>query len=94
MSPAELAGYNIGRNLMTKSLSDIKKYATEYSLFRDTADLGMSGSLHIWSVELHKSNILALSKQLTLDLAGTGMTDAESAELAKNLEAVSFSGKI
>ena len=94
MTPEELIGYNMGRNILTKSLTDIEQYATDYPVFRDTADLGMSGSLHYWSVELDRTQILALSKQLTMDLAGTGMTDTDSAELSKSLEAVSFAGKI
>ncbi len=94
MNPGELAGYNIGRNIMTKSLTDVEKYATDYPIFRDTADLGMSGSLHYWSVELDRTQVLALAKQVTADLAGTGMTDTESTDLAKNLKTVSFSGKI
>ncbi len=94
MTPDELVGYNMGRNILTKSLTDVEKYATDYPIFRDTADLGMSGSLQYWSVELDRAQILSLTKQLTTDLAGTGMTDADSLDLAKNLETVSFSGKI
>lgn len=58
MSSEELMGYNIGKNIFTKSLSDIEKYATDYQIWKDTADLGMSGSLHIWSVELDRTNIV------------------------------------
>jgi hypothetical protein len=94
MSADELMGYTMGRNLMTRSLSDMEKYAIDYPVFHDTADLGMSGSLHFWSVELDRAHILALSKQLTVDLTGTGMIDTDAADLAKNLETASFSGKI
>lgn len=94
MTPEELMGYNMGHNILTKSLADIEKYATDYLILRDTADLGMSGSLHYWSVELDRAHILSLSKQLTMDLSGTGMTDADAADLAKNLDTVSFLGKV
>ena len=94
MTTKELMEYTIARNLTTKSLSDIEKYLTDYPIFHDTVDLGMSGSLHFWSVELDRAHILALSKQLTADLAGTGMTDADATALAKNLESLSFSGKM
>ena len=79
---------------MSKSLADIEKYATDYMIFRDIGDLGMSGSLHYWSVELDRTQILALTQKLTLDLSGTGMTEQASTELKKNLETLSFSGKI
>ncbi len=94
MTTEELMGYNIARNLATKSLTDLEKYAIDYPVFRDTADLGMSGSLHFWTVELDRANILALSKQLTIDLVGTGMTDENIKNLEKNLKSVSFSGKL
>jgi hypothetical protein len=94
MTTDELAGYNIGKNLMTKSLPDIEKYATDYMIWRDTADLGMSGSLHYWSVDLDRSQIAALAKQLSLDLAGTGMTTENMTTLESNLSTVSFSGHL
>ncbi len=94
MTPDELVGYNMGRNILTKSLTDVEKYATDYPIFRDTADLGMSGSLQYWSVELDRAQILALSKQLSLDLAGTGMTDEYTRTLESNLATISFTWKI
>ncbi len=51
----------------------------------------MSGSLHVWSVELDRANILALAKTLSKDLAGTGMTDEYVQNMEKNLSTVSFS---
>jgi hypothetical protein len=61
--------YIITQNLLSKSLLDIEKYATDYPIWRDTADLGMSGSLHYWSVEFDRIQLIALAKQLSLDLA-------------------------
>ncbi len=94
MSSEELIGYNIGKNLMTKSLVDIEKYATEYPIWKDIADLGMSGSLHMWRVELDRAHILSLAKTLSEDLTGTGMTDEYAKTLKTKLEGLSFSGKL
>ena len=58
MSSEELMGYNIGKNIFTKSLADIEKYATDYQIWKETADLGMSGSLHVWSVEFDRAHIV------------------------------------
>jgi hypothetical protein len=58
--------YIITQNLLSKSLLDIEKYATDYPIWRDTADLGMSGSLHYWSVEFDRIQLIALAKQLSL----------------------------
>lgn len=54
----------------------------------------MSGSVHYWSVDLDRSQISALAKQLSLDLAGTGMTTENIATLDRNLATLSFSGKL
>lgn len=94
MSNEELMGYNIGKNIFKKSLADIEKYITDYPIWKDTADLGMSGSLHFWSVDLDRNNIVALTKKLSLDLAGTGMTDEYVKSFEKNLDSISFSWKI
>ena len=91
MTNEELMGYNIGTNIFKKSLADIEKYITDYPIWKDTADLGISGSLHFWSVDLDRNNIVALAKKLSLDLAGTGMTDEYVKALEKNLASVSFS---
>jgi hypothetical protein len=94
MSSEELMGYTIGKNIFMKSTSDIEKYATEYPLLKSTADLGMSGSLHMFSIEIDRANILALTKKLSLDLAGTGITDDYAKTVETNLTELSFSGVI
>jgi hypothetical protein len=94
MSPEELMGYNIGKNLVTKSLDDIEKYITDYPIWKETADLGMSGSVHYWAVEINRENIVSLLKKVTLDLSGSGMTNENIADLEKSLALLSFSGKI
>jgi hypothetical protein len=77
-----------------KSLSDIEKYATDYPIFKDTGDLGMSGSLHMWNIEIDRTNILALTRKLSNDLTGTGLTDEYAKNIETNLVSLSFSGKI
>lgn len=94
MSSEELMGYNIGKNLVTRSFTDLEKYITDYPIWKDTADLGMSGSLHYWSVELDRPQVVSLMKKLSLDFAGTGMTAENVQELEKSLAQVSFSGKM
>ncbi len=94
LSADELIGYNIGKNLVTKSLSDLEKYITDYPIWKNTADLGMSGSMHYWAVEIDNKNIVSLAKKLSLDLAGTGMTNENVSELEKSLSLLSFSGKL
>lgn len=94
MSAEELMGYNIARNLIGKSLSDVSNYATEYPIWKDTADLGMSGALHMWSIDMNRTNMVELAKKLSLDLAGTGMTTEAISSLEKSLSAITFTGSL
>ncbi len=94
MSAEELMGYNIARNLIGKSLSDVSNYATEYPIWKDTADLGMSGALHMWSIDMNRTNMVELAKKLSLDLAGTGMTAETISNLEKSLNTITFTGSL
>jgi hypothetical protein len=94
LSPEETLVNTIQRNLITKTPRDYEKYLVDHPVFRDTADLGMSGSLHQWSVELDRDQIYALVSQVTTDLSGTGLTAEYSTDLRSRLAQVSFSGTI
>lgn len=92
MTADEQMGYTFTKNLFTKSPKDIAKYFRDAPVLKDMADLGMSGALHLYAVDLDRANIVTLSKKLTLDLSGTGLTDERVKELEANLKSVSFSG--
>jgi hypothetical protein len=94
LSPEETLINTIQRNLITKTPRDYEKYLVDHPVFRDTADLGMSGSLHRWSVELDRDQIYALVSQVTTDLSGTGLTAEYSTDLRSRLAQTSFSGTI
>lgn len=92
--PEELLVQTIQKNLLTKTPADWERYLVDHPLFRDTADLGMSGSLHLWSVELDRDQIYALVSRVTTDLSGTGLTAEYSDDLRSRLAQASFSGTI
>lgn len=92
MSPEQLMGYNFGKNLVLKSPKETLKYFVDYPVLKDKADLGMSGALHIWSVDINRDNILALTKKMIQDYTGTGLTETDAKNIQESLAAMSFSG--
>lgn len=73
--------YKLSQSLSRMTLSDIETYMKEYPLLRETQDLGMSGSLHVYRVSLAKDAILALMSDFTTKATGKDM----DAEMKKNL---------
>jgi hypothetical protein len=94
LSPEETLTNTIQRNLISKTPRDYEKYLVDHPVFHDTADLGMSGSLHQWRVELDRDQIYALVSQATTDLSGTGLTAEYSDDLRSHLAQSTFSGTI
>jgi hypothetical protein len=94
LSPEENLINTIQQNLITKTPRDYEKYLVDHPVFHDTADLGMSGSLHLWSVGLDRDQIYALVSRVTTDLSGTGLTVEYSDDLRSRLAQASFSGTI
>jgi hypothetical protein len=92
--PEQLLIQTIQKNLITKTPHDYEKYLVDHPVFHDTADLGMSGSLHQWTVELDRDQIYALISQVTTDLSGTGLTTEYSDDLRSRLALSTFSGTI
>jgi hypothetical protein len=79
---------------MSKSIGDIEKYATTYPIMREIADLGMSGSLHVWSVELDRAHMISLARDLYSDISGTGMTASGVIDLQRAIDTMSWSGRL
>ena len=57
-------------------LKDIEGYLTDYPIWKSTADLGMSGSLHRFAVTLDQDAVEKLIKKAMLDITGSGMTES------------------
>ena len=72
-------------------MKDIEAYLTNYPIWKSTADLGMSGSLHRFAIDLDREGVMNLIKKVTLDLSGSGMTKEIEEDMKKSLEALSFS---
>lgn len=72
----------------------MKKYLKDYPIFRSTADLGMSGSVHMWSVELDREKLMALIEKVSLDLSGEAMTDTDKESMKQDLSSLNLVGKM
>ncbi len=82
----------VAKNISKMGLKDVESYLTSYPMWKSTADLGMSGSLHAFAVDLDRASIVALMKKATLDISGSGMTQEAEADLKESLDILTFSG--
>lgn len=90
-SEEEILSNTIVENLSRMTLVDIEKYLKKYPFFKEAADLGMSGSMHVFAVDVDRVAILSLMKEVTEDLAGTGISADDQAEIESTLASLIFS---
>lgn len=76
------------------TLTDIEKYLTTYPLWNAKNDLGMSGALHFYEVELSKNNIAMMMNEFTKDATGNEMTEEAKTELEASLSGVNLTGTL
>jgi hypothetical protein len=82
----------VAKNISKMGMKDLESYLTSYPIWKSTGDLGMSGSLQRFSIDLDRESIIALVKKVTLDISGSGMTGEAEADLKNSLDVLSFSG--
>lgn len=90
----EMIANTIIENLSKMTLDDVEKYLTKYQIFKQTNDLGMSGSLHVFAVDLDREATLALVTSLTEKLTGSGVSDADKKDIQEGLANIILSGTI
>lgn len=90
--PAELQAMAFLDNLSGLDRDKIEKYLTSNIIWKSTEDLGMSGALHMYRVELDRDNVLALMSSVKLDMTGVAFTAEESATLRDQLALVNLRG--
>lgn len=90
--PAELQAMNMLENLAKVDKEQIEKYLTEYPVWKSTEDMGMSGALHMYKVELDREKVLSLMNVVKTDLTGSGFSTEEQSTLRDQLALVGLSG--
>lgn len=55
LTPEEEMTLTVTENISKITLENIEQYLTKNPLWQPTADLGMSGALHLWSIDLNRS---------------------------------------
>jgi hypothetical protein len=95
--PQELRVMAMTKNLAKMDIATIEKYLTTYPIWKQVADLGMSGSLHVYSVELdrEKADQSALRTELTnIGITGTPAFDPADASIGQTRLTLSSTGGI
>lgn len=90
----EIIANTIIENLSKMTLADVEKYLTKYPILKNTADLGMSGSLHVYSVDLDRESTLSLITKVTEDITGSGVSDADKGDIQDGLASITLSGTV
>jgi hypothetical protein len=92
--PQELRVMAMTKNLAKMDLTTIERYLTTYPIWKQVADLGMSGSLHVYSVELDREQVIALVDTITTDLTGSGLTGEERSDFQRDLASIGLAGTL
>ena len=82
----------ISEMLSKMILDDVEQYLTKYPIFKQTADLGMSGSLHNYNVELDRTNIIALVDDFTQKATGKPLGEDAKKNISDNLSGMNITG--
>ena len=82
----------VSEMLSKMTIDDIEQYLTKYPIFKQTADLGMSGSLHNYSVELDRTNIIALADDFTRKATGKPLSEDAKKNISDNLSGMNIIG--
>lgn len=92
--PQELRVMAMTKNLAKMNLKTVEKYLTTYPIWKQVADLGMSGSLHVFSVELDREKAITLVDTITTDLTGSGLTTDDQSALRSELTNIGITGTL
>jgi hypothetical protein len=92
--PQELRVMAMTKNLAKMDIATIEKYLTTYPIWKQVADLGMSGSLHVYSVELDREKAITLVDTITTDLTGSGLTTEDQSALRTELTNIGITGTL
>jgi hypothetical protein len=94
LSEEERLANTILENLSKMTLSDIEWYIKKYPIWKQTGDLGMSGSLHMYSIDLDKVAVIELIAEVTEDLTNSGMTAEDRTTFQNALDQLTLTGTL
>lgn len=92
--PTELEAMKLAENISKLDKKQIQKYLTNYPIWKSTADLGMSGSLHMYDVELDKAKVVAMMDAIRTDLIGAGFSPEDLSALNDQLNLIQLTGTL
>ncbi len=86
--------FQVSQMLSQLTLGEIESYLIQYPIWKETKDLGMSGALHQYSVELHRENIIALIEDFTKKATGQSLSEDAKWALRADLDSLSLVGTL
>jgi hypothetical protein len=89
-SEEDIMSYHLSEAITRLTLSDIEKYLTDFPIWKEKKDLGMSGSLHMFEVEIARENIVAMVDAFTKEATGKWLSNNVKEELQKSLWETQF----
>jgi hypothetical protein len=90
----DITSYKMSQALTRMTLTDIEKYLSKYPILKETKDLGMSGSLHLYEVVLAKENIISMMQEFTKEATKKDMSEADRKTLEENFSGLALEGII
>jgi hypothetical protein len=90
--PTELQAMDMLENLAKMDKKQIEKYLVEYPVWKSLEDMGMSGALHVYRIELDREKVLSLMNIIKTDLTGVAFSTEEQSALREQLALVGLSG--
>ncbi len=92
MTAEEKRALEMADNLQKMDMDKIKKYLLTYPIWKSTEDLGMSGALQMYRVELDREKVVGLIQAINQDLSGAPLTESELASLQSDIAKIQLSG--
>jgi len=92
--PIELQALDLLENISKLTKKEIQEYTNTYKIFRSTKELGMSGSLQMYAIELDRDALIGLLDALKKDLTTTGFDVDDIAALQSSMADISITGEM
>lgn len=91
-SQNDLMSYQISRAISTMTLADLESYMTQYPIWKNTKDLGVSGDIHSYAVEVNQENILAMTDAFVKKATGKPLDESTRKDITNSLTQIHVDG--
>lgn len=89
---AEIQAIDMIDNISKFDKQKIEKYLIDTPLLKSTQDIGMSGSLYFYQVEIDREAIFSLMSSLKRDITGIAFTSQEEEAIKSQIALINIAG--